>query len=457
MSDHDKLAIGTALGGRYKLTEEIGEGGFGKIYRARQLNVDRDVAVKLLPPRCTDLENVVERFRREARLASRLRHPHTITIHDYGRHDGLFYIAMEYLEGQDLADLLARESTLGLRQARHIALQTLESLREAHEFGIVHRDLKPENIFLTSVGDDTRFVKVLDFGIAKFAGSPEHQVNTRDEDGRSLTIQGSTVGTPIYMSPEQAAADSISAASDLYTVGLILFEMLNGHPPFAEERPAQTMRAHLFDPVPAFSNDNLRNTEAEALVRKALSKEPQDRFDSAGDFVDALSSMSVDASESEGPRDDTAHLSETAADESAPADNIPFDSVNSGPQADSSEPDLSISNSRGPGGSSIITVVDEPDDEDVFVLTEDCKKTANSGDASSDTSPRTPGDHSTDDDWSWSGPGNVNGADTSGSQILNDIDSGPDPQRLVVVTSLVIATLIVFFVYAVNAGWIPVN
>ena len=454
MSDHQELAIGTALGGRYELTEEIGEGGFGKIYRARQLNIDRDVAVKILPPRFTNRENVVERFRREARLASRLRHPHTITIHDYGQHDGLFYIAMEYLEGQDLADLLARESTLSLRQARHIAIQTLESLREAHEFGIVHRDLKPENIFLTSVGDDARFVKVLDFGIAKLAGGQSPQVETTDDDGRNLTVQGSTVGTPIYMSPEQAAAESVGAGSDLYTVGLILFEMLNGHPPFSEERPAQTMRAHLFESVPAFSNQKLRNSRAEALVRKALSKEPEDRFNSASEFIDALSSMTLAPSEqldeAAGSRDETAQFTGVTPADSPPADNVPFDAVDDGPSADSSEPDISISDRSGPGGSSIITVVDEPDDDDVIVLTEDRKKRAASDDSPTDSSAGS------DDDWSWGGPGNVNGADASGSQILSDIDSGPDPRRLVVVTSLVIATLIVFFVYAVNAGWIPV-
>jgi serine/threonine protein kinase len=286
MSESTDLSFGTVLADRYELIGEVGRGGFGMVYRARQLNISREVAVKVLPPKFMAIPDLVARFQREAQLASRLRHPNTITIHDYGQHDNLLFIVMELLTGEDLADRLRRVKRLELSEIVVIARQVLKSLQEAHDQGIVHRDLKPENIFLARVGDDQDFVKVLDFGIAKIAapkmGSPA------EGPQRQLTIAGSTVGTPTYMSPEQAAGEDVDAQTDLYALGVILYEMANGRPPFADSNPVKTMRSHLFDEIPPFSNQGLRNTRFEAMVLKALDKDREKRFGSAAEFLKSL-------------------------------------------------------------------------------------------------------------------------------------------------------------------------
>src|SRR5690554_84989 len=280
-----KFQPGMVLAERYQLSEEIGRGGFGMVYRARQLNMDRDVALKILPPKFMAVSDVVERFRREARLASRLRHPNTITVHDYGSHENLLFIVMELLEGEDLADVLAKQRTLEMERILHIGRQTLKSLHEAHSQNIVHRDLKPENIFLAHVGEERDFVKILDFGIAKLAMPEGHAIGA----GRKLTMSGSTVGTPTYMAPEQAAGDEVDPLSDLYALAVILYETACGKPPFHDESAARVMRAHLFTAVPKFTQHPLRDSRFEAILLKALSKEKLDRYPSAQAFLEALS------------------------------------------------------------------------------------------------------------------------------------------------------------------------
>ncbi|MEM1349117.1 MAG: protein kinase [Myxococcota bacterium] len=274
---------GDILAGRYRITSEIGRGGFGTVYLAQQLNVDRDVAIKVLPPKFMSIPDVVERFKREATLSSRLQHPNTITIHDYGQHDNSLFIVMEYLRGEDLADVLRRERTLGRERIKHIARQVLKSLAEAHEHGIVHRDLKPENIFLTRVGDDDDVVKVLDFGIAKLA-VPE---GTSPRE-RKLTMTGSTVGTPVYMSPEQAAGEEVNAQTDLYALGVIMYEMACGTPPFHDDSPVKVMRAHLFEEIPPLSERALHGSALERVILKALQKEQPLRYQTAREMMLAL-------------------------------------------------------------------------------------------------------------------------------------------------------------------------
>jgi serine/threonine protein kinase len=287
MSDSESiLTPGTVLAERYRLTKEIGRGGFGMVYLARQLNMDRDVAIKILPPKFMSISDVVERFRREARLASRLRHPNTITVHDYGKHDNLLFIVMEYLEGEDLADVLMRKSTVPMDRILHIGHQVLKSLNEAHEHNIVHRDLKPENIFLTQVGGEEDYVKVLDFGIAKLA-MPEVAADS-DQKSRQLTMSGSTVGTPTYMSPEQAAGEDVDELTDLYALGVILYELACGRPPFRDDNPVKVMRSHLFEEIPRFPEGPLRDSRFEWVIRKALTKDKKGRYDSATDFLKAL-------------------------------------------------------------------------------------------------------------------------------------------------------------------------
>ncbi len=287
MSESDSIVSpGTILADRYKLTEEIGRGGFGMVYRARQINMDRDVAIKILPPKFMSIPDVAERFRREARLASRLRHPNTITVHDYGKQENLLFIVMELLEGEDLADLLIRKPTVSMDRILHIGRQVLKSLHEAHGHKIVHRDLKPENIFLTHMGGEEDFVKVLDFGIAKLA-MPE-VASDDDRQLRKLTMSGSTVGTPTYMSPEQAAGEEVDGRTDLYALGVILYEMACGRPPFKHDNPVKVMRSHLFEEVPRFPDGPLRDSRFESIIRKALSKDKAKRFDSPHEFLNAL-------------------------------------------------------------------------------------------------------------------------------------------------------------------------
>lgn len=221
--------IGHTLDGRFTIMDRIGTGGMGTVYRAHQLSMDRDVALKLLRRELTGDEQAVVRFFREAKAASRLANPHTITVFDFGRtHDGLLYIAMELLQGRPLSRLLLEEpGPMAPERSVHIVSQICDSLVEAHEVGVLHRDLKPDNIFVLDGAGARDFVKVLDFGIAKLQG-PE---------GPSTTLAGASFGTPTYMSPEQAQGRDTDARSDLYSIGIILFELLSGRPPFEADTP----------------------------------------------------------------------------------------------------------------------------------------------------------------------------------------------------------------------------
>ncbi len=291
MTESSKVGPGTVLAERYELVDVIGRGGFGTVWRAQQLNMRREVAIKILPQRFINVEDVVERFKREAMLASRLRHPNTITLHDYGEHEGLLYIVMEILTGEDLADLLQRDGRLPQDRIIHISRQVLKSLAEAHEQHIVHRDLKPENIFLSVVGDDRDHVKVLDFGIAKLA-QPTAE-DAVDENDRRLTMSGSTVGTPTYMSPEQAAGEEVDGLTDLYALGISMYEMACGRPPFHNKDPVKVMRAQLFEPVPPMRDKSLQGGVLDRVIQKALAKEREQRFQSAHDMLLALAGEPV--------------------------------------------------------------------------------------------------------------------------------------------------------------------
>jgi serine/threonine-protein kinase len=273
--------LGETIGGRFQVLKKIGAGGMGAVYRARQEGMDRDVAVKVLLGDLTANDTVLRRFTLEALAVSRLKHPNTIQIFDYGQTpQGHPYIAMELLEGQSLHELLRRERPLPVRRALRILGQVASSLAEAHGKGIVHRDLKPENIFLVEVGDNHDFVKVLDFGVAKLR-------DTHDDKG-TLTQAGSIFGTPRYMSPEQCGAQPVDGRSDLYALGVILYEMLTGRPPFQSDQPLQLLMAHMNEvpqPPSAATDRQVIPEEVEGLVLQLLAKAPEQRVQQATELA----------------------------------------------------------------------------------------------------------------------------------------------------------------------------
>ena len=224
-SNLPNLKPGDLVAGRFRIVEMIGSGGFSVVYRAHQEGMNRFVALKVLKPRAANDHRVVERFRREALFASHLQHPNTITLFDYGETgDGLFYIAMEYLKGMDLSVVVQRGEPMDMKRIWKILVQTCRSLAEAHRLGLVHRDLKPENIFLYQ-SEDEETIKVLDFGVSKAISA---FANAGPATMAPLTQEGTVFGTPLYMAPEQAMAEEITPAVDVYALGHITYEMVTG-------------------------------------------------------------------------------------------------------------------------------------------------------------------------------------------------------------------------------------
>ncbi len=268
--------LGALLGGRYRATELVGEGAMGHVYRAKHAALEGFVCLKVLRPEVAADPVAMARFEQEARSASRLRHPNVIQIHDFGRlPDGTYFLAMEFVNGRTLAADIAK-GPLSEARACHVAAQILSALDAAHRADVVHRDLKPENVMLEQVGDDPDFVKVLDFGIATLAGV-----------GSGRTSAGMAVGTPAYMSPEQAAGVRIDHRADLYSVGVLLYRMVCGALPFDAATPLEMMRQHATaTPVPPRQRrpPAACSPELEALILKALSKPPGMRPQSAEAF-----------------------------------------------------------------------------------------------------------------------------------------------------------------------------
>ncbi|MDX9723279.1 MAG: protein kinase [Myxococcota bacterium] len=273
--------IGDVVAGRYELTGELGRGGFGVVFKATQLGMNRPVALKVLLPQAASVDTVVDRFTREAQLAKNLVHPNTIQLYDFGETEGnCLYISMEFLEGETLDKLLKREGQLPMERAIHIAAQILKSLAEAHEHGIVHRDLKPANIFLRQLVGEKDFVKVLDFGIAK-------ALNLDGNEDEKLTQTGSSFGTPSYMAPEQIRGVNVGAHTDLYSVALIILKMVTGKTAVEGGTPIETaaMQLSLHDiPIP----DWVAQTSLGPVLRKALRKEIALRYVNAIDMLQDL-------------------------------------------------------------------------------------------------------------------------------------------------------------------------
>jgi serine/threonine-protein kinase len=271
--------VGRTLDDKYLVEEPVGAGGMGAVYRARHLSMDRPVAIKFLHQRFVEDEAARNRFQAEARAAVKLCHPNAVSVTDFGQtSEGVVYIVMELLEGRTLREILNREAPLETARATSIMLQTSDAVAAAHVAGIIHRDLKPSNILVTQSADHPAAVKVLDFGIATFSADD-------DEDAPMLAPTNTVIGTPRYMSPEQHHGHELTPAADVYSLGVILYEMLAGMAPFSGSTPAEIAEKHANNPphspreiVAAIPED------VERVVLHALEKQPSDRPANAGEF-----------------------------------------------------------------------------------------------------------------------------------------------------------------------------
>lgn len=282
--------IGTVLDGKYRLDAPLGAGGMGTVFRAMHLLIERPVAVKVLNPRLVSDPAAQERLRREARAAGRLRHTNAVAVTDFGQtSEGVVYIVMELLEGISLRDLLTtRNAPLEPELAVEIMLQAAAAVAAAHEAGIIHRDLKPGNIFILERKNNLPIVKVLDFGIAKVAASEEDTNDPTANDVASsmtLTETGVMIGTPRYMSPEQCDGMRLTPAADVYSLGVILYEMLSGAPPFSGATPLAVALKHSAEaPRPLREIIATIPDELDEVALHALAKKPEERPQNAGEF-----------------------------------------------------------------------------------------------------------------------------------------------------------------------------
>jgi len=272
--------------GRYRLKARIGEGGMGQVWMAFDERQNRDVAVKILMAARGDTM-ALKRFEREALIATRLRDPHTIRVFDFGAsNDGVHYLAMELLTGANLAFLVHAFGPMPPARVVHFARQACSSLREAHQSGIVHRDIKPENLFVTRVGDEYDFLKVLDFGLVKL-------ISARTD--LTLTNTGGLIGTPLYMPPEVFVGGQVDVRSDIYSLGAALYFLVTGRPPFASDYPGGLMLAHTRaePPPPSQVAKQPLPKELELLILRCLAKDAAARYASIAELDEALAACHV--------------------------------------------------------------------------------------------------------------------------------------------------------------------
>jgi serine/threonine-protein kinase len=282
--------LGQTLKGVYFIQQKIGDGGMGLVYKAVHLELDAPFAVKIIRGALLSDPGVVGRFQREARAASRLHHPNVVAVTDFGQtEDGLLFMVMEHVPGKSLARVIADESPLSERRVVFIGAQVLSALAEAHANQILHRDLKPENVMVETRRDTSDSIKVLDFGIAK--------VLMTGTSASTLTQAGLVVGTPGYMSPEQLAGDDLDPRSDLYAVGVVLYEMLTGKLPYAPRTPIQMARVQATEPPlpPSSKRSRPVSRELEALVMRALAPLRENRPQSADEMREQLLRCPVEA------------------------------------------------------------------------------------------------------------------------------------------------------------------
>lgn len=270
--------IGKRLRKDYEIQELIGTGGMARVYKARHTYMQRDFAVKILDPKMTEIDSTVsKRFLLEAQACFDLEHPNIVKVYDYGIEDGITFLIMRYIEGKTLKKILAEEGRQSIDQIKHILNEVASAIDYSHSCpsGGLHRDIKPSNIIIS---EDRKKVVLCDFGVGKFKNQQE-----------ALTVVGMHYGTPEYMSPEQARGHELTKASDIYSLGIVVFEMLTGKVPFSSNRATNTLLKHLNEPVPdpaEYWDDT--PDHARWAVMKALAKSPNDRYNSAEEFAEAF-------------------------------------------------------------------------------------------------------------------------------------------------------------------------
>jgi eukaryotic-like serine/threonine-protein kinase len=341
----DEEHIGKTFGGKYRIEKLIAKGGMGRVFKATQFPLGRPVAIKVLNREFQQSDpQFVKRFFLEASIAAQLSHPHTITVFDYGESDtGDLYIAMEYLKGRPLSRILRSDGPFEAEEAIKLSVQIARALRAAHEKGVIHRDLKPGNIFILEelAEDGGGYAKVLDFGLVKLFTPEGDEGNALGPnllgDGESeLTRTGTLLGSPKYMSPEQIQGLKLDPRTDIYSFGIIMYQMISGKAPFLGATGVDVIYKHINFPVPAISTTNPDvdcPPELEAVIRKCLEKRREDRYSSMDALIEALrdakklisgvsvaseSISSSDASSSGGQKKALA-LSEPIAEEPTPA------------------------------------------------------------------------------------------------------------------------------------------
>jgi len=281
--------IGRVLGERYRILDRIGAGGMGQVYRAAHTRIACEFAVKVVWGDFAYDATMQSRFVREAEVASCLQSRHIVRVIDFAHDAGtLPYLVMEHLDGPTLFDVISREGPIEGERAARIAKAIARGLSHAHDRGIVHRDLKPENVILVTEDDERDVVKILDFGIARI------------QDEQRLTTMGVSVGTPLYMAPEALSAGEVDARSDLYSLGIVLFEMLTGEPPFNGATMQEIAQLHFKKPPPSI-RARLGTGALDDVLRRLLAKRPDDRFSTAREVIEALDPAAVDGAREERP------------------------------------------------------------------------------------------------------------------------------------------------------------
>ena len=269
-SEKKDSRLGTTIGGHYEILSKIGSGGMSTVYKAKHTLLDRIVAIKFILPKLIHDEQTTKRFQQEAKAASELKHDNVCAVNEFGIHDeNQAFLVMEYFEGRSLADLIREEGTIEYDRALLIIKQLCSGLDHAHSKGVIHRDIKPSNIILTKDSDGYDSIKIVDFGIAKLIRD--------DQSGPNLTQTGEVFGTPSYMSPEQCHGLKVDNRSDIYAVGCVLYEMVEGHPPFQGDSNMAVLMAHCNDSPEPISK-TLPSEAIWEVIQLCLKKDPEDRY-----------------------------------------------------------------------------------------------------------------------------------------------------------------------------------